>query len=40
MELTKGRVLQPPVMASVEVPQDGKEERMMGVSGQSLLDNV
>ena len=40
MESTKGTVLHPPVMASVEVPQDVKEERMMGVCGQSILDNV
>ena len=39
MESTRGRALWPPVMASVEVPYDMKEDRIMEVRGQSLLEN-
>ena len=33
MELSRGKALQPPVMANVEVPYDAKEDRMMGSKG-------
>ena len=38
MELTRGRVLLPPVMTSVEVPYNMKENRMMGLRGRNLLE--
>ena len=37
MELTRGRVLLPPVVASVEIPYDIKEESRVGIRGQRPL---
>ena len=38
IELARGGVLYPPVMASVEAPYDIKEGRMIGVMVQSPLE--
>ena len=39
MEVTKGRVLYPRIMASVEVPYNVKEEGRVGVREQNPLEN-